>query len=429
MNNPKESSPNQESYPVSKKHKNQNGEHISFSNDPYSSSMVHKRPLSHQDQWTTTKKGIIFENEKELGSGSFGTVRRATIHGKQIAIKCMKQKYDMSKRDKENINYELEVLMKVSGCQFIIGLADYTTFISEYNGRIYKCIALEIMETDLHKIQYSNQKLEDDHIIFFFFQLLKGLKYLQGKGIAHRDIKPSNILLNADCSLKIADFGSSGYLEEGSDLCKSIYYEEEYVYVSITTLFTTLWHRGTIEKKKENGKYSIRLISTGKILNYDVDSHKLRRNELYYSTAQFRDPFQQIRANEESTGIHTDIWGSAMVIAGICPFTDSGGTKRQNIFDGTPDEYPRIISKLLELYTVPELHALTTSESKKNEISTLAQTVTTVGVEAAISQKRTIRPDIMEILLTMLTPNPSASPKIEDILKAPIFSKFQQSEN
>ena len=106
MSNP-ESSSNKVSYPASKKHKNQNGEQTSFSNDSDSFEMVHKRPLP--DQWTTTKEGIIFENEKEkekeLGSGSFGTVRRGTIHGKQIAIKCMKQKYDMSKRDKENINY------------------------------------------------------------------------------------------------------------------------------------------------------------------------------------------------------------------------------------------------------------------------------------------------------------------------------------
>lgn len=38
-------------------------------------------------------------------------------------------------------------------------------------------------------------------------QLLRGLKYLHSANIIHRDLKPGNVLLNADCDLKICDFG------------------------------------------------------------------------------------------------------------------------------------------------------------------------------------------------------------------------------
>jgi len=38
-------------------------------------------------------------------------------------------------------------------------------------------------------------------------QLLRGLKYVHSANVLHRDLKPSNLLLNANCDLKICDFG------------------------------------------------------------------------------------------------------------------------------------------------------------------------------------------------------------------------------
>jgi mitogen-activated protein kinase 1/2 len=37
--------------------------------------------------------------------------------------------------------------------------------------------------------------------------LLRGLKYLHSAEILHRDLKPGNLLVNANCDLKICDFG------------------------------------------------------------------------------------------------------------------------------------------------------------------------------------------------------------------------------
>lgn len=42
---------------------------------------------------------------------------------------------------------------------------------------------------------------------YFLYQILRGLKYIHSANVIHRDLKPSNLLLNANCDLKICDFG------------------------------------------------------------------------------------------------------------------------------------------------------------------------------------------------------------------------------
>ena len=55
------------------------------------------------------------------------------------------------------------------------------------------------MECDLAAIIRSGQPL--------IYQILCGLKYIHSANVLHRDLKPGNLLVNADCELKICDFG------------------------------------------------------------------------------------------------------------------------------------------------------------------------------------------------------------------------------
>ncbi|XP_023909154.2 mitogen-activated protein kinase 3 [Quercus suber] len=68
-------------------------------------------------------------------------------------------------------------------------------------------IATELMDTDLHQIIRSNQSLSEEHCQYFLYQILRGLKFIHSANVIHRDLKPSNLLLNANCDLKICDFG------------------------------------------------------------------------------------------------------------------------------------------------------------------------------------------------------------------------------
>ena len=70
-------------------------------------------------------------------------------------------------------------------------------------------IVQELMDNDLHSLIVARQ-LQADHVVFFTYQLLRGLKYIHSLNIIHRDIKPCNILINCDTlELKITDFGIS----------------------------------------------------------------------------------------------------------------------------------------------------------------------------------------------------------------------------
>ncbi|KAJ3008207.1 UNVERIFIED_CONTAM: serine/threonine-protein kinase HAL4/sat4 [Siphonaria sp. JEL0065] len=73
------------------------------------------------------------------------------------------------------------------------------------------CVVMEYSEGgDLFSKIQSGLLTDPDLVDCFFKQLVKGVEYLHGQGVAHRDLKPENLLLDASCRiLKITDFGIS----------------------------------------------------------------------------------------------------------------------------------------------------------------------------------------------------------------------------
>ncbi|BBM84836.1 serine/threonine protein kinase [Candidatus Uabimicrobium amorphum] len=56
-------------------------------------------------------------------------------------------------------------------------------------------------------------KFSEIDVLFIALETLKGLTFLKNKNIIHRDIKPSNILIDQNCSVKIADLGLAKIVE------------------------------------------------------------------------------------------------------------------------------------------------------------------------------------------------------------------------
>lgn len=61
-------------------------------------------------------------------------------------------------------------------------------------------------------------RLEENDARRFFQQLSAGVEHCHMHMVVHRDLKPENILLDADLSIKIADFGLSNRMKDGNFL-------------------------------------------------------------------------------------------------------------------------------------------------------------------------------------------------------------------
>ncbi|KZV61332.1 Pkinase-domain-containing protein [Peniophora sp. CONT] len=92
----------------------------------------------------------------------------------------------------------------------------------------------ELMETDLHRV-IRTQTLSDDHCQYFIYQTLRALKALHSADVLHRDLKPSNLLLNANCDLKLCDFGLARSARPPPNLDDTSNFLTEYV--------ATRWYR------------------------------------------------------------------------------------------------------------------------------------------------------------------------------------------
>jgi len=68
-------------------------------------------------------------------------------------------------------------------------------------------IFLELVTQGSLASLYQKYRLRDTHVSAYTRQILNGLTYLHERNIVHRDIKCANILVYANGSVKLADFG------------------------------------------------------------------------------------------------------------------------------------------------------------------------------------------------------------------------------
>ena len=97
-------------------------------------------------------------------------------------------------------------------------------------------VVMDLMESDLHQIIHSTQPFSLEHIRYFLYQILRGLKYIHSANVVHRDLKPSNLLVNENCELKVGDFGMARGISMNQDATAK-------KKVFMTAYVATRWYR------------------------------------------------------------------------------------------------------------------------------------------------------------------------------------------
>jgi len=153
---------------------------------------------------------------KKVGSGAYGCVASFVDKStnNKVAVKKISDAFhDLI--DGKRILREVKLLRTFQHDNIICILDMYPPDTPDFDD-IY--IVTDLMETDLHRVIYSKQVLNEEHHQYFSYQILRGLKYLHSANVVHRDLKPANILANKNCDLKICDFGlARGFGKEEDD--------------------------------------------------------------------------------------------------------------------------------------------------------------------------------------------------------------------
>lgn len=155
----------------------------------------------------------------------------------------------------------------------------------------------------------ANATLTTDHYTYFMYQLLAGLAHVHSANVFHRDLKPKNILANANCKLKICDFG----LARPS-------FEEQHSTVFWTDYVATRWYPPTtpIPPPSHRAATAPRRAHSGRSLSTPPAKRSLSRRRRLYVRYTHR-----YRAPELCGSFFTryspavDVWGLGCILAEV----------------------------------------------------------------------------------------------------------------
>lgn len=176
----------------------------------------------------TNKKNVIanrYEVVSHIGQGGMADVFLAvdTILNRQVAIKILRA--DLSTDTVSILRFEREAQAAAALAHpNIVEIYD----VGDYKGHHY--IVMEFVSgKTLKQVIRSRGPLVNEEAIDIMKQLCSAVSEAHARGIIHRDIKPQNVIVKADGSVKILDFGiatakGSMQLTQANNVMGSVHY-------------------------------------------------------------------------------------------------------------------------------------------------------------------------------------------------------------
>ncbi|KAB2006292.1 hypothetical protein ES319_D11G334200v1 [Gossypium barbadense] len=165
-----------------------------------------KKELKEMDFFTEYGDANRYKILEVIGKGSYGVVCAAldTHTGEKVAIKKIQDVF-------EHMSDAIRILREVKLVRLLRhpDIVEIKRIMLPPSKREFKdlFVVFELMESDLHQVIKANDDLTREHHQFFLYQMLRAMKYMHTANVYHRDLKPKNILANANCKLKVCDFG------------------------------------------------------------------------------------------------------------------------------------------------------------------------------------------------------------------------------
>ena len=143
-----------------------------------------------------------YEIEELIGVGGMAYVYKAhdTVEDRPAAVKVLKDEFLSNEEFTRRFKNESKAIAIMSHPNIV---KVYDLNFEEH----LQYIVMEYIDGITLKEYIDQQRISWKETVHFTIQILRALQHAHDKGIVHRDIKPQNIMLLADGTIKVTDFG------------------------------------------------------------------------------------------------------------------------------------------------------------------------------------------------------------------------------
>ncbi|PRP74860.1 tyrosine-protein kinase Fps85D-like isoform 2 [Planoprotostelium fungivorum] len=229
--------------------------------------------------------------EEVIGHGNFGEVYRGSWNETVVALKGIKA---VNSIEDAEIRREIVLLKKLNHPN-VVNLLGVTTHGSRF------LMVLEYLEGgSLDRYLQKNQRdLNDNNLISLCFDIVKGMLYLQSKGIIHRDLAARNILVDGQKHAKISDFGMSredNHYEAKKNILPFRWTAPETIRYKVSTFQSDVWSFGVLAWE---------IFSLGRTPYWELSSNK---EVLHHVVEEKKTLLQPFRCPDELFSILSRCW-------------------------------------------------------------------------------------------------------------------------